>query len=97
MVYANLDFPPREAQPTEQLFQPNQMSLNLQQQQQLLQQTNKPIPQIKPNQMKLGLPEGKRQPPAVKPKPRGINQHLPRQTNGSSTEYAKLTFNKADL
>lgn len=92
MVYANLDFPPREQQ-NEQLFQTN---INLQQQQQLLQQQSKPIPAVKPNQMKFNLPETKRQPPQVKPKPQIRTQHTPRQTNGT-TEYAKLTFNKADL
>ena len=91
LVYANLDFQPRE-QPNEQLFQGN--NLNLQQQQQLLQQ-QKPIPQAKPNQMKFELPTAnKRVPPQVRPKPQIRPQ--PRQTNGS-TEYAKLTFNKADL
>lgn len=94
LVYANLDFPPREQQ-NEQLFQSNNLNINLQQQQQLLQQQPKPIPQMKPNQMKFVLPEGKRQAPPVKPKPQIRPQ--PRQTNGGSTEYAKLTFNKADL
>jgi len=88
LVYANLDFQPRETQATEQLYPQNQMSLNLQQQQQLIQQ-----PQIKNNHMKLVLPENKKQPPAIKPKPQ--LRPTPRQTNG--TEYAKLTFNKADL
>ena len=70
------------------------MNINLQQQQQLLAQ-QKPIPQqMKPNQLKFVMPEAKRQPPQVKPKPQIRPQ--PRQTNGS-TEYAKLTFKKAEL
>lgn len=89
LVYANLDFPPRE-QTNEQLLQSNNLNL---QQQQLLQQ--KPVGQTKPMQMKFDLPTAnKRVPPQVRPKPQIRPQ--PRQTNGS-TEYAKLTFNKADL